>query len=179
WVQLVFQRLRLGQMTLERKVDVLGRPLRCDGDAYLPGYLLVRQLWLAAIRRDGRLANETDLFLMYLRSFLYDDMELVATLLDETLDEIRGPSAVANHIMRRLEQFTNLDSHHVTLFDEAVAEKKSPELRQNRVLTTLALDELGIQRGEARLREALAEYERIGTGDIDNVLLFHETQVLL
>jgi hypothetical protein len=178
WAQLVFQRMRLGQSSIERKVDVLGGPLRCDGDAYLPGYLLVRRLWLEACKREWRLANETDLFLMYLRSFVYDDMGLVATLLDGALDEIRGPGEVANHILGRLEQFTKLDGADVEQFDQAVAEDESIDTRRTRILSTLKVNEDTIRRGEARLHQALADYQD-DEGQTQDPLRLHEKQVLM
>jgi hypothetical protein len=178
WSQLVFQRMRLGQSSLDRKADVLGLPLRCEGDAYLPGYMLVRRLWFMALHRDFRLANETDLYLMYLRSFLYDDYGLVAALLDDSLDEIRGAGAVTNHIINRLDLLTRINEKDITLFDNAVAENQTPEDRTRGILPALAIDSSAAKRGESMLRNALDAYSRTENDDLDAALQFHEAQVL-
>jgi len=178
WAQGVLQPMRLAQACLDRKADVLGLPLRCDGDAYLPGYMLVRRMWLKGLHRDWRLANETDLFLMYFRSFIYDDSGLVAVLLDGSLDEIRGAQAVANHIIGRLEQFTSFDPDDLARYDEAVAGENEPKVRSRAIASTLSLDEALAAHGEQMLRQALDEYGREEDDRLLAALQFHEMQVL-
>jgi len=69
---------------LRRKHAILGHPFTKSEDGYLPGYLAVRQLWLQMSSAGHRLLNESDLFLMALRSFFYDDYELIGLLLDDS-----------------------------------------------------------------------------------------------
>jgi hypothetical protein len=177
WGQGVIQKMRLGAEILDRKVNVLGLPLTCAGDAYLPGYLLVRQLWLSALRREWRLASETDLFLMYLRTFLYEDMALIAILLDSSLDEVRGANAVLHRIMGRLQQFTGLDPSYVARFEDITAKDDADLPRQ--LWTTLGQTPADIEVGERRLLEALDENDQSGHESLQDALRFHERQVLL
>ena len=163
WAQAVVQTLRFSEEALARKVDVLGRPLDPTRDPYLTGYLLVRRLWLLAARREWRLASETDLFFAYLGSFIHEDMGLVAALLNDDLDEIRGTGAVANRILMRLQAFIDCDlSAALARFEEIVSADQPDEERRQLVWTTVDLTAQEIADGGKRLEEALHSYEAAG-----------------
>lgn len=114
----VLLRLRTDPNTLNRKASLLLKPLALKAGGYLPGYLAVKSLWRAACRRDFRLANETDLFLMYFRSFIYDDWGLVACLLRPSDNEIQSAEDIVNHINSRLQQWENLSSQEVIAYED-------------------------------------------------------------
>jgi hypothetical protein len=91
----------------------------CTGNlgGYLPGYLAVKQMWLMAVNSDRRFWNR-DLFLMFLKSFLFADMELTTILLDP---DRPGNSAerIVNHMESRLASLWKLDL--TTALDDFIA----------------------------------------------------------
>jgi len=175
WVQGLVRTVRLSAQVLDRKVNVLGQPLSSARSPYLVGYMLVRQLWLSACRKEWRLASETDLFLMYLRSFIYEDFGLVEKLLDRELDELRGPEAIFNHIVGRLNQFCELNPDDVQTFDSIVA--ASDARMPSELSSTLMLDEGAIRRGRRLLRGAAGASEPNAVG-MDEAIRSHEARVL-
>src|SRR5512140_1897925 len=72
---------RLSADFLFRKENLLVQPLSCAHGGYFPGYLTVKSLWAGCTHKDERFFDP-DFFLTFLRSFVYDDMSLVAKLLD-------------------------------------------------------------------------------------------------
>jgi hypothetical protein len=116
----VICRLRQDSATLDRKASLLLDPFRADAGGYLPGYLSVKSLWRTLGRQCHRVLSETDLFLMYLRSFIYDDLGFVATLLDPTTQERRTASPIVNHISRRLNQFSEMTESEVNAYEQSL-----------------------------------------------------------
>jgi len=80
---------RISDDGLKRKTDLLTSPLR-DSAGYLSGYLLVRSLYERAKLKSAR-ARDRDLFLMYLRSYLFEDYELARCMLDQPLPDEAAP----------------------------------------------------------------------------------------
>lgn len=178
WRQAALRRFRLLPQTLDRKVDVLGLPLICGNDPYLPGYLMVRELWLNGVRHYWDFASETDLFLVNLRSYLHDDFGLVAILLDSSTDEITGAQAVMDRILTRLKQFAYLSAANVRKFGAAVASEDEDD-RQSCILRAIGLDDRDIRRGHSMLRAELRAYVTPPTSSLDGFLKSHERDVLL
>jgi hypothetical protein len=71
--------LRLSRDSLLRKMGFLSRPLSTVDTAYFDGYMLVKRLYLDLSQAVPALAD-TDLFLSYLRSYLFEDHGMVAIL---------------------------------------------------------------------------------------------------
>jgi hypothetical protein len=127
----------------------------------LPGYLAVKSLWRAACTKDFLLANETDLFLMYLRSFIYDDWSFVAELLSPQSDEIRGAEAVVNHLNKRLRQWDNLSPENLREYDTSLAAGPSSAVpRDADILVESAAAELGRNRLDMLTKDLVAESTR-------------------
>lgn len=80
---------RISEDGLRRKTKVLTTPLG-DPSGYLSGYLVVRGLYERAKLKSAR-ARDRDLFLMYLRSYLFEDYELARCLLDQPLSDAGRP----------------------------------------------------------------------------------------
>lgn len=117
----VIRALRESPAALERKLNILARPFSADERGYLNGYLAVKSLWRTLSSRNFRAANETDLSLCYLRSFVYDDLGLVKRLLAPGPAE-RVASDVANHVNDRLWQLSEITAADFDAFEaEAVA----------------------------------------------------------
>jgi hypothetical protein len=171
------QPMRFGEQALRRKVSVLGQPLTCTGEAYLPGYLLVKQLWLNALSRVPRFLNETDLFIMYLHSYIYSDLGLVAELLDTTTDEFRGSEAVANRMMRRLADFEDVTSADVESYEQVV-ESSGPAGLDSRLLqSALRVSDADVARCDECVHSVQDEVVATGQTELDDAMRFHEYQI--
>ncbi len=118
--------LRTNPVTMNRKASLLLKPFSMHAGGYLPGYLAVKSLWRAASRKRFLLASETDSFLMYLRSYIYDDWGFVATLLSEERNEIRSAEAILNYLNRRINDWDHLTEQDFAEYETSVAGDRGP-----------------------------------------------------
>jgi len=72
---------RLSAAGIKRKTNVLAAAASTDSEGYVAGYLAVKYMWRILRRHTPRLQQETDLVLAYLKSFFYEDRQLVLLLL--------------------------------------------------------------------------------------------------
>lgn len=146
--------VRRSDFYVRRKMDLLLQPISCAHGGYLAGYLTVKNLWHFATSRCERFADP-DLFLMYLRSFFYDDFGLVATLLDSSTAEISSVNAISAYIQRRFQSFFEATfESDIDDFERAVCAMKFGERPTNlpRFSTSLSRYDLG-----KRLLESLVD----------------------
>jgi hypothetical protein len=102
-----------------RKRALLQEALDPTNGGYLPGYLTVRALWGHLATADRRLMNETDLLLMYLRSFFYDDPGLVHLMLRPWT----GPDdhfAIVQYIADRFDALAGVQGRDVRAYEAAI-----------------------------------------------------------
>ena len=85
---------------LERKAGIYAQAFECEA-GYLAGYLSVKALW-AQLASMAPALYDRDLYLGFMRSYIYDDAGLVLTILDRSQDDHAAATAVATHIFRRL-----------------------------------------------------------------------------
>jgi hypothetical protein len=116
-------RLRRDVTTLNRKSSVLLRPFAA-ADAYLVGYLTVKSLWRSVARNCFRIANETDLFLMYSIGFFYCDLEFVRVLLDRDSRGRKAASAIVNYIARRFDQLLQMTEADIDAYEQAALKEE-------------------------------------------------------
>jgi hypothetical protein len=105
-----------------RKASVLKRPFSCQ-DAYLPGYLAVKNFWTGAVRVSPRFAD-TDLFLSFVRRFFYEDPRFASVILDPTVKETRAAANIVNYFFQRTNEFLSADTN--SALDEWLASFKMP-----------------------------------------------------
>lgn len=118
----------------DRKASLYFRRFDCD-DGYLAGYLTVKTL-------EGRLRvavpefEDPDLFLTYLRAFVFEDAVLARMLLANERDEELAALAIATHIAERLADLGRACEHlreqpmmraSVRQFDDALANGRTKE----------------------------------------------------
>ena len=103
----LLQSLRRDPLLLERKAGVYAGPFNVF-DPYLIGYLSVRSLWVQMAAACSDL-NDRDLFLSYLRSYLYDDPGMVLRMLDSYPSELHASNAIANHLLSRVRGLVTFD----------------------------------------------------------------------
>ncbi|WP_194909078.1 hypothetical protein [Catenulispora rubra] len=111
---------RCGRPMLERKTNLLAQPLDPTGGGYLPGYLLVKMLWSAALGNDARF-NDPELFFAYLTVYVYTDLGLMAHLLDDDTDPLLSVDRLIKYFIDRLVGFATSD--HGTSLDEYLASR--------------------------------------------------------
>ena len=159
---------------LRRKQAILGHPFSVSEGGYLPGYLAVRQLWLQMSSADHRLLNESDLFLMALRSFFYDDYELIGLLLDNSPVERATSEAILVHIATRLDAVARISASDVAEYERAVA--------ANEAITPLSecivFDEVRRRRGHQRAEAMLTELQEQDTESVDGLLRLLDAEIL-
>jgi hypothetical protein len=99
-------RLRTLPELLDRKSNILSSDLTAAGDAYLLGYLAIKNLWVLAAIKFGRLID-SDLFRLLLRHHVFSDSELISLLLDPS--DNGNLDGIAFRIRSRLSSFLDLD----------------------------------------------------------------------
>src|SRR5260370_1456016 len=111
-LEALLQTLRKDPLLLERKAGIYAQPANVF-DPYLIVYLSVRSLWCQMAAACSEL-DDRDLFLSYLRSYLYDDPGMVIRILDSYPDSARRflASPRIRSTMRRRESSWSL--HHPT-----------------------------------------------------------------
>lgn len=92
---LLFQ-MRSQSQFIERKAHLFAHPHEC-GEGYLAGYMSVKALYTSLISRCPAL-EDRDLFLSFLRSYLYDDPGFALTILS---DERNSANRIANYVCSR------------------------------------------------------------------------------
>jgi len=104
-VEYLLQDLRRDPDLLERKAGIYAKP---GSSPYLLGYLSVKSLWCQMAAACDAL-NDRDLFLSYLRSYIYDDPGLVLAILSPAHDELRAAERIANHLNSRVRDLLCFD----------------------------------------------------------------------
>src|SRR5215472_4764944 len=168
---------RLSQQAVESKAGLLCNPLTCANGGYLPGYLLVKSLWSRARAQCHERFKVSDLFLAYLRSFIYDDYGFVAVLLDPFTQEYETANAITTYFSKRFQQFmkSNLEAD-VERFEKAVLEKekyrsgKSVGDVLDSGLLRLCTDAEADKSGRESLLDMIDEMDRYYSDPSDNFL---------
>lgn len=159
----VLSRLRCSADVVDSKADLLLSPFAAAAGGYLPGYLTVKSMWRHACRRDGRLRYETDLFLMYLRSYVYDDWGLVEELLAPRRSARRSAERIANHLKRRLDVFESLTGDDVADFERHVVDSSGSAPGH---VPGILVDRAASARGRASAQQLFREVtELLSTAD--------------
>ena len=125
---------RFGQTALRRKIDTLMQPLSGDPNFYLCGYLSVKQLWHNAGHCTKSL-RDGDLFLCFLRDWIFQDWKLIDYVLDESLSPPVAFHFTSQRFQDRLVELATADlSHEVGEFDRLVASQSQDFSALNRCL---------------------------------------------
>jgi hypothetical protein len=170
---------RASYQCFRRKRSLLQQPLDpAAAGGYLGGYLTVRTLWLHLAREDRRLLNESDLFLMYLRSFFYDDRRLVRLLLEPRTD-FAGEFEIMRHLAERFDRFARVSGADVRLYEEAL-KAGDGEIDGNAAALSRALlvDEDDHRRGNELSDALLAELEHQELETVDGLLRLWDAEIL-
>ena len=94
-------RWRVSRKSIDRKSELLLQPIEAEGSGYLLGYLTVKQLWKSA-RRFYEELNDSDVFMMLLRKFVFGDYALAGELLDRRRPAFQRGLRFGNAVYNRL-----------------------------------------------------------------------------
>jgi hypothetical protein len=156
----LLSRHRLSQDCNSRKSNLLADPLTCDSGGYLPGYLLVKNLWFTLVHERGCVRLEDkDLYLMYLRAFFYEDMGFVATLLDRSVTELQALENIATYFQLRFRDLLQTTDESVNVFEEFVSARRADSKLEVEEIFPIALHRGLKKAGQDRLRALVAEVE--------------------
>jgi hypothetical protein len=147
--------MRLSDAYIRHKANLLIQPLSCREGGYLPGYMTVKQLWCFAASRTETFA-ETDLFLSFLQSYIYNDYGFVSVLFDETVAEVDASNAVAEYFQRRMGNLVNLNLRaEASQFQRYVQDLKHGHRPDDtlRIATSVESHSLGKIRLDAAIKE--------------------------
>ncbi len=147
--------VKLEQEVHLRKSNLFCHPLRPDHveDAYLLGYLLVRQLY-ARTADEARGPLHPDLFLRFLRAYIYEDWSLVSLLLDH--ENACTSSAVLAHLFRRLRALSQTSiSERINQYETAIRRGDSSSRFTWESLPGMDLTPEQIHQGDSDYRRSL------------------------
>ena len=96
-LEALLQELRRDPTLLERKAGIYALSA---SNPYLRGYLSVKSLWCAMATACDAL-HDRELFLSYLRSYIYDDPGMVVAILSPAHGEIRAAERITMHFGSR------------------------------------------------------------------------------
>lgn len=119
------RKCRMQKIYTDRKQSIFCHSFDCLQSSYLSGYLFIKSQFHFA-SSDNDKFKDTDFFLHYYRSYIFDDWELTRLLLRPNTDTLEDVVDISNYIKERIFKFLNLDhSIHIKNFEEKVIEKKS------------------------------------------------------
>lgn len=147
---------RISKECIERKANLLASPLSCREGGYLPGYLLVKYIYHELIFRKKNKCvalSDSDLYLTYLRNFIYGDLGLVAKLLDPHACEMQAARNISEHIQLRVKEIVEKST------EETVAYSNSPRSKAFGIDSSLITDPILAKVGMDRLQELQEEIE--------------------
>lgn len=181
----LFTMRRSHQLTA-RKRHLLQQSFGMEDGGYLAGYLTVRNMWTYLAQSDQRLLNESDLFMMYLRSFLYDDWGLVTLLLDDSLGASEAGHAVITYLAERLDQFATVASENISAYEDVVSREHSdtdgllqrPDDDLQEMAQALLVEDEVYQIGRARTEALNADLDTPDLDSVEGLLALWDANIL-
>ena len=116
--------VRTSNVASTRKENILASEFSLSSGGYLPGYLMIKGIWKNFIERY-ELARDSEFFLHYLKSYIFDDYGFVATILDPSLSSHNAVNNIASYFISRIKQLlvSDLDTD-LKKFETYVAKSK-------------------------------------------------------
>jgi hypothetical protein len=155
--------MRLDDALITKKASLLMMPSTPRRNAYTLGYLAIKSLWRTLSRADHRLLNEPDLFLIYIKSFIFDDWGMAATALAPGMDDIRAAERMANYVNARLAAIDEVEARDISEFEEfALANPADRPRIVPGIRVPREVAEAGVELADG-LAEALVEVAKAGS----------------
>src|SRR5690348_5566243 len=135
---------------LRRKMNVYADSIGSQGNGYLLGYLTMRSMMRKLASKEIRLAEEADLAIGFLRSFFYEDWQLVDALLERDTDWVSLANGTEDRIISRFRSIADVTPDQVRDF-ELGASTDQDARTDARYAAALRYDAAAADRGESRL----------------------------
>lgn len=163
---------RHSEAAWRQKSGMLARPLNCQNGGYFIGYMAVKSLWHRARKVSPRL-RDSDLFLLYLRSLIFDDASFVERLLDTATSTGSTPQAfteLVSHVNGRLKLLSSddLDSR-VAKMEESLLQQDDLEDNWNCIYLENPLVDGVNERLRQRLLAMTPTVKDLGRVDVKNM----------
>jgi hypothetical protein len=168
---------RTSETALHRKINVLMSSISKDPHHYLTGYLSVKQIWLSAVGNTPAFLDR-DLFMCFLREWIFQDWQLIDYLLDPDLDCSEVARLASKRIQTRLDQLATTTLAEEVAVYEHETNSKQPDTAQ--LLWSLHISERVAQQGQERFNLLLNKFMmEINGGDRDENLYIDDMCTLL
>jgi hypothetical protein len=169
-------RYRTSAAAIRRKTETIMHTLSGDPHFYLSGYLTVKQIWFSASVKTPAF-QDRDLFLSFLRSWVFQDWNLIA----EVLNEDRSPSLAARlvsvRLQERLRELAVTDLSDEAAVYERVLNEEQPD--QSALIEAMHLDPDATQAAVTRFRENIRRvYEGLQSGGEGENVYFADVATL-
>lgn len=169
--------MRGGYQCFRRKRALLQQPLDPAAGGYLPGYLTVRALWRHLAEADPRLLNETDLLLMYLRSFFYDDPGLVQLMLRPWTGS-DDHFAIVKHIADRFDALAGVQARDLRAYESAILARGDERGPAVGLADAILVDSAVAAAGEQLSQAMIAELETVDLESVEGALRLWDRELL-
>jgi hypothetical protein len=173
-------RMRQGYHCFRRKRALIQEPLDLATGGYLPGYLAIRDVWLYLAEQDPRLLNETDLTLMYVRSFFYEDYALLRLLLSPA-QGLNTHFEIVEYLAKRFDQLAHVRAEDIAAYEGAILMREhgaSVEDRSAALSHAILVDPGVFQAASTLVDEMIAELEDRELESVDEVLRIWDAELL-
>jgi hypothetical protein len=100
--------VRVSDMMIRRKTNLLLQTLSCTAGGYLPGYLTVKNLWRKCREKHGAF-YDADLFATLMRRYFYGDYGFVEYLLSENESTPEWLTGLVDYVGERFNGLLRLD----------------------------------------------------------------------
>ena len=154
--------IRSSPATERRRRGILAHDCTGNLGGYLPGYLAVKHMWLMAVDSERRFWNR-DLFLMFLKSFLFADMKLTEILLNPADGKDSG-ERIVSHIEDRLTSFWKLDLTRA--LDDYIATLRLGGARAHAPYLVIGVDPSVTHNARALFDDTLREVREFPSGAV-------------
>lgn len=122
---------RLHPRSVHTKMRLLGADKSGLEIIYFDGYMMIKRL-LVELQARARQFEDVDLFLYYIRSYIFEDAVLVTLLLDEPLEPVARLQGLCARLERRIQELFEVDvSKDVVEFEHARSGPPSDETGPN------------------------------------------------
>lgn len=156
----IMKAYRRSPAAVDKKASLLLKPFDPSADIdgpYLLGYLSVKSLWRTVSRAVPKLLSETDLFMMYLRSYFFDDAGLICALLEPCAHPRQKAERVVNRIAERVRRLDRVTVDNIEEFAASVESVRATATCANFVGTA------GIGNTAAGVAAAAQLWEQLAT----------------